>query len=89
MEADEACPNNQNTLSRINLFFKDACKSSCEGIMVKTLDIDAGYSASKRSEAWLKVFKLYSESWVLNIGIGDISVLPFFFIYGPSTNCYR
>ncbi|CAL9159626.1 unnamed protein product [Musa hybrid cultivar] len=65
VEADEACPNNQNTLSRINLFFKDACKSSCEGIMVKTLDIDAGYSASKRSEAWLKVKRDYIE------GLGD------------------
>ncbi|KAG6495603.1 hypothetical protein ZIOFF_043429 [Zingiber officinale] len=38
--------------------------SSCEGIMVKTLD-DFGYSASKRCEAWLKVKRDYVE------GIGD------------------
>ncbi|KAG6492755.1 hypothetical protein ZIOFF_047720 [Zingiber officinale] len=38
--------------------------SSCEGIMVKTLD-DFGYSASKRCEAWLKVKRDYVK------GIGD------------------
>ncbi|WOK98011.1 DNA ligase 6 isoform X1 [Canna indica] len=65
VEADEACLSNQISLARINLFFEDARNSSCEGIMVKTLDVDAGYSASKRTEAWLKVKRDYIE------GLGD------------------
>lgn len=55
MEAGEACLSNESTLTKINTFFEDACKSSCEGIMAKTLDVDAGYCASKRTDAWLKV----------------------------------
>ncbi|XP_008787626.2 DNA ligase 6 isoform X2 [Phoenix dactylifera] len=65
VEAEEAFLSNQNTLTKINSFFEDACNSSCEGIMVKTLDVDAGYFASKRSEAWLKVKRDYVE------GLGD------------------
>ncbi|XP_029121739.1 DNA ligase 6 isoform X1 [Elaeis guineensis] len=65
VEAEEAFLSNQNTLTKINSFFEDACTSSCEGIMVKTLDVDAGYFASKRSEAWLKVKRDYVE------GLGD------------------
>ncbi|PKA59712.1 DNA ligase 1 [Apostasia shenzhenica] len=65
VEADEACVSNETTLAKINSFFEDACNSSCEGIMVKLLDIDAGYSASKRSETWLKVKRDYVE------GLGD------------------
>lgn len=55
MEADEAFPDNQDALHKISTFFEEACSSFCEGIMVKTLDCNAGYFASKRSEAWLKV----------------------------------
>ncbi|XP_073007258.1 DNA ligase 6 isoform X2 [Typha latifolia] len=65
VEADEAFPDNQNTLNKMNSFFEKACNSSCEGIMVKSLDVDAGYSASRRSEAWLKVKRDYVE------GLGD------------------
>ncbi|KAG6472572.1 hypothetical protein ZIOFF_070038 [Zingiber officinale] len=64
VEADQAFTNNQITLDRVNLFIEEARNSSCEGIMVKTLD-DFGYSASKRCEAWLKVKRDYVE------GIGD------------------
>lgn len=55
MEADESCISDQATLSKINSFLEDAWNSSCEGIIVKTLDVDAGYAASKRIDAWLKV----------------------------------
>lgn len=55
MESDEAGRSDESTLSRITSFFQDACSSSCEGIMAKSLDVDAGYTASKRSDAWLKV----------------------------------
>ncbi|KAI0513456.1 hypothetical protein KFK09_009477 [Dendrobium nobile] len=65
VEADEACVSNETTLGKINSFFEDACHSSCEGIMVKSLDVDAGYFASKRAETWLKVKRDYVE------GLGD------------------
>lgn len=55
MEAEEASLNNQDTLSRINAFLGEAFQSSCEGIMVKSLDIDAGYFPTKRYDSWLKV----------------------------------
>nr|XP_016513416.1 PREDICTED: DNA ligase 1-like isoform X2 [Nicotiana tabacum] len=45
----------------MNSFLDDALRSSCEGIMVKSLDIDAGYTPSKRTDAWLKVKRDYVE----------------------------
>lgn len=57
MEADDACLGNEVSLTRINSFLEDAFHSSCEGIMVKCLDVDAGYSPSKRTDTWLKVLR--------------------------------
>ncbi|WVZ69258.1 hypothetical protein U9M48_018071 [Paspalum notatum var. saurae] len=65
VEANEASPDNSSTLARMDTFFRKACQSSCEGIMLKTLDVDAGYSASKRCDSWLKVKRDYVE------GLGD------------------
>ncbi len=59
VEADEASVDDSTTLERMNTFFKMACQSSCEGIMLKILDVDAGYSASKRCDSWLKVQPMY------------------------------
>lgn len=61
VEADDACLTCEATLTKINAFLEDALRSSCEGIMVKTLDVDAGYSPSKRSDKWLKVKRDYVE----------------------------
>ncbi|KAK2415254.1 DNA ligase [Trifolium repens] len=61
IEADDACLTCEATLTRINTFLEDALRSSCEGIMVKSLDIDSGYSPSKRSDKWLKVKRDYVE----------------------------
>lgn len=55
MEADDAVMTNDGTLTRMNSFFDDALRSSCEGIMVKSLDVEAEYTPSKRSDTWLKV----------------------------------
>lgn len=60
VEADDASTN-EATLTKINLFLEEAFRSSCEGIMIKSLDIDAGYSPSKRTDTWLKVKRDYVE----------------------------
>lgn len=61
VEADEACLHAEATLTKINSFLEDAFYSSCEGIMIKSLDVDAGYAASKRTDSWLKVKRDYLE----------------------------
>ncbi|KAJ1284834.1 hypothetical protein BS78_03G235400 [Paspalum vaginatum] len=77
VEANEASPDNSSTLARMDTFFRKACQSSCEGIMLKTLDVDAGYSASKRCDSWLKVKRDYVE------GLGDsLDLVPIGAWYG-------
>ncbi|KAK4416448.1 DNA ligase 6 [Sesamum alatum] len=61
VESEDADVNNEATLNRMNNFLNDAIHSSCEGIMVKSLDVDARYTPSKRSDAWLKVKRDYVE----------------------------
>ncbi|XP_047153019.1 DNA ligase 6 isoform X1 [Vigna umbellata] len=61
IEADDACLACEATLTKINTFLEEAIHSSCEGIMVKTLDVEAGYFPSKRSDKWLKVKRDYVE----------------------------
>ncbi|KFK41071.1 hypothetical protein AALP_AA2G081800 [Arabis alpina] len=63
--AEEASLNYQDTLCSINAFLEEAFQSSCEGIMVKSLDVDAGYCPTKRSDSWLKVKRDYVK------GLGD------------------
>ncbi|XP_015169081.1 DNA ligase 1 isoform X3 [Solanum tuberosum] len=61
VECDDACADDEATLARMNSFLNAALHASCEGIMVKSLDEDAGYTPSKRSDAWLKVKRDYVE----------------------------
>lgn len=77
IEADDAHPDCEATLTKINSFLEDAFQSSCEGIMVKSLDVDAGYCASKRADSWLKVKRDYLD------GVGDsLDLVPIGAWYG-------
>ncbi|PWA99704.1 DNA LIGASE 6 [Artemisia annua] len=61
VEMDDADVANEATVTKMNQLFDDAFHSSCEGLMVKSLDIEAGYLPSKRSDSWLKVKRDYVE----------------------------
>lgn len=77
VEPEDADLNNETTSNRMSSFLNDALRSSCEGIMVKSLDVDSGYSPSKRSDAWLKVKRDYVE------GLGDsLDLVPIGAWYG-------
>ncbi|CAI9104968.1 OLC1v1003773C1 [Oldenlandia corymbosa var. corymbosa] len=66
-----------NDLEEIQNFLEAAVDSSSEGLIIKTLNKDATYEPSKRSNNWLKLKKDYMES------IGDsLDLVPIAAFHG-------
>ncbi|KAF5727475.1 DNA ligase 1-like [Tripterygium wilfordii] len=66
-----------NDLEEIQKFLDASVDNSCEGLIIKTLDRDATYEPSRRSNNWLKLKKDYMES------IGDsLDLVPIAAFHG-------
>ena len=75
------------TPEEMQIFFDESIKSSCEGLMVKTLKENSSYEPSRRTFKWLKLKKDYINDG----GIGDsldLVVVGADYGTGKRTGCY-
>jgi len=69
---------NQSVKSKVSNIGDDKFLAGCEGLMVKTLEVNSTYEPSKRSFKWLKLKKDYLEE-----GLGDsFDLVPIGALYG-------
>ena len=55
-----------DNFEEIQDFFEASRKAGCEGLMVKTLEVDSTYEPSKRTFKWLKMKKDYLDDGMVD-----------------------
>ncbi|GJZ49135.1 DNA ligase 6 isoform X1 [Tanacetum coccineum] len=89
---DDTDVENETTLTKMKQLFDDAFHSSCEVLMIKSIDIEVGYLPSKRSDSWLKFKQDYVEGLNDSLDLVHIGAWysPFLMAcYDPDTEEYQ